>query len=200
MTSFLFAITGLIDAITNERNFRLHWLCGMMVLLLINLLTLRDWQQIILLLLIFLVLAAELFNSALEKVCDSSGREFNTHKKYAKDFAAGAVLLMSFVAAIVFASFIFDDPDAFFKPFAYNAEPFFYWAAIFLLNAPMALSRRANLFSLACFLASMVLESYFIFFFHQKSLFLILGLFFHGALCIAYLRQTSQAKTKMQTS
>lgn len=64
------------------------------------------WQDAILFLLVFLVLSLELLNSAVEKMCDFSGKEFNVHKKMAKDFAAASVLLVSFMAAFIFCMFV----------------------------------------------------------------------------------------------
>lgn len=72
-----------------------------------------SWQDAILVLLIFLSLALELFNSALENICDMSGTVFNHHKKRAKDFAAASVLLISFAAAFIFAIFVSENPQNF---------------------------------------------------------------------------------------
>jgi diacylglycerol kinase len=62
--------------------------------------SLIEW--IILLVLIGLVLAAELFNSAIEKLCDmfSCGWQLN-EVKVIKDMSAGAVALLSLISIII---------------------------------------------------------------------------------------------------
>ena len=47
------------------------------------------------------VFAAELFNTAVEKLCDFSEKHLNPHIRVIKDIAAGAVLLCSVFAALV---------------------------------------------------------------------------------------------------
>lgn len=59
-----------------------------------------DW--LFLLLAIFLVFMAELFNSAIENVVDlAADYQFHMRAKRAKDMAAGAVLVISGFAVIV---------------------------------------------------------------------------------------------------
>lgn len=100
--SFPHAFSGLFEALFGERNFRLQWLMGLMVVLLLSVLKLAEWQYAVLLLCVFLVLALELLNCALEQVCDTSGKAFDIHKKRAKDFAAAGVLFFSIGAALIF--------------------------------------------------------------------------------------------------
>jgi diacylglycerol kinase (ATP) len=49
----------------------------------------------------FGVLAAEIFNTAIEKVCDIIQPEFDKRIGFIKDISAGAVLLMAIVAVVV---------------------------------------------------------------------------------------------------
>lgn len=55
-----------------------------------------------------MVLAAELFNSALEAALDHLHPERHDAVRIAKDCAAGAVLVLSLTAAAVFAAFLAD--------------------------------------------------------------------------------------------
>lgn len=55
-----------------------------------------------------LVLAAELFNTALERVIDRLHPEYHPELEMAKDCAAGAVLVLSIGAVAVFAAFVAD--------------------------------------------------------------------------------------------
>jgi undecaprenol kinase/diacylglycerol kinase (ATP) len=50
---------------------------------------------------IVLVFAAELFNTAIEKMADSVWKEKNINAKHCKDAAAGAVLITSIGALII---------------------------------------------------------------------------------------------------
>ncbi|CAN7582237.1 diacylglycerol kinase [Phyllobacterium sp. LjRoot231] len=84
-----------------ERSFRTQIL--MAVLVVIGVLFLGAslaWMAIITLA-IALVLAAELFNSALETLVDHLHPEFHAEIRVVKDMAAGGVLLVSLGAAVV---------------------------------------------------------------------------------------------------
>ncbi len=76
-----------------------------MVALLINLflifyLKLTTIDAILIMIVCFGVLAAEIFNTAIEKICDIIRPEFDTRIGFIKDIAAGAVLLITIVSII----------------------------------------------------------------------------------------------------
>ena len=48
-----------------------------------------------------LVIGAELFNTSIEEVVNLLSPEIRVHAKYAKDIAAGAVLVFALASAIV---------------------------------------------------------------------------------------------------
>lgn len=52
-----------------------------------------------LLLAIGAVISAEMFNTAIEKLCDFNQKNFNYHIKVIKDISAGAVLVSALIAA-----------------------------------------------------------------------------------------------------
>jgi len=54
------------------------------------------------------ILAAELFNTALEALCDHVSPEFQPAIKIAKDTAAGAVLILSVGALLVASALLYD--------------------------------------------------------------------------------------------
>lgn len=54
------------------------------------------------------ILAAELFNTALEAICDHVSPEFQPAVKVAKDAAAGAVLVLSCGSVVVAAMLVLD--------------------------------------------------------------------------------------------
>ena len=96
-----FAWAGITAAWRNERSFRTQ--VGFTIALPVALLLLQVsavWWAICLTIAL-LVLAAELFNTALESLIDHLHPEIHPAIKIAKDCAAGAVLLLSGGAVIV---------------------------------------------------------------------------------------------------
>lgn len=96
-----FAWEGIAAAWRNERSFRIQ--TGFALALPVALLLLRVsavWWAICLIIAL-LVLAAELFNTALESLIDHLHPGIHPAVKTAKDSAAGAVLLLSACAVIV---------------------------------------------------------------------------------------------------
>ncbi|MEY2792120.1 MAG: hypothetical protein RJA76_112 [Bacteroidota bacterium] len=96
------AWNGILTLLKEEKNARIHAFSTLAVILLGNFLhfTSVDWLWITLA--IAGVWTAELFNSALERIVDLASPELNPLAKKAKDFAAGAVLVMALWALIVF--------------------------------------------------------------------------------------------------
>jgi undecaprenol kinase len=105
---FGYAFNGLAAAWRNESSFRFQ--CGAVVAVLI----LLAWRQpamlwwAVLLIPCGMVLAAELFNSALEAALDHLHPERHPAIGIAKDCAAGAVLLLSMTSVGVLAAFLLD--------------------------------------------------------------------------------------------
>lgn len=99
--SFRHAADGIIATTKNERNMRIHWLILLAVLLAGVILKLSKMEWMICILLFALVLAGELFNTAIEAVVDLIMPEENHLAKKAKDAAAGAVLILAIGAAII---------------------------------------------------------------------------------------------------
>lgn len=92
---FGFAWAGIRAAWKSEQSFRLQ--AGFAVALLMTLLLLRPpllWWALCFIM-VALVLAAELFNTALEVLIDHLHPELHPAIRTAKDCAAGAVLLLS---------------------------------------------------------------------------------------------------------
>lgn len=101
VASLEFAWTGIVTAFDEERNMKKHMMTAILVVIagLVFRVSLIEW--LFLLLSIFLVVAFEIMNSALENVVDlASGYHFSMLAKNAKDMAAGAVLVMSLFAAM----------------------------------------------------------------------------------------------------
>ena len=101
VASLEFAMTGIFTAILEERNMRKHVVTGVAVILAGFLLQVSRIEWIFLLLSIFLVIAFELLNSAVENVVDlACNYHFSMLAKKAKDMAAGAVLVVSLFSAV----------------------------------------------------------------------------------------------------
>lgn len=99
--SFKNALFGLKLAFGTERNFRFDIFCGIVVLALGFVLDFSYVELAILLITIFIVLISEVINTAIEKTVDLATDEFKPLAKAAKDIAAGAVLLSSFMSIII---------------------------------------------------------------------------------------------------
>jgi diacylglycerol kinase (ATP) len=103
-----FAVNGIVSAWRTEASFRLQCIASVGVLLVLA------WRRpalmwwAFLLIMCGMVLAAELFNSALEAALDRLHPERHPAIRIAKDCAAGAVLLLSLTAVCVFAAFLVD--------------------------------------------------------------------------------------------
>jgi diacylglycerol kinase (ATP) len=100
--SFQYAGNGLTYALRTQRNFRIHSLASLMVLLLAGLLRLPAVEWAILGLTCGAVLTLELINTALEAVVDLTVQQtYHELAKVAKDCAAAAVLVAALVAVWV---------------------------------------------------------------------------------------------------
>lgn len=179
----------MIDAITHERIFRLLWLAGMMVLDVCSVLPLLLSQKAMVLLLIFLVLAFELHNCAIEKMCDSTGRDFSLEKKYAKDFASAGVMLLSLGAACVFIAYIIElDPTLLID----HASEWATLTMMALLCLPICLKQNLRRHSAWLFFASIIPTGIFLSMSHDWLSFL--GGMFHLVMAISIRRLLLQQR------
>jgi diacylglycerol kinase (ATP) len=101
-----FALAGIRAAWRGEASFRLQVFAAGGVLAILLWLRPAPLWWAVLLLTAGVVLAAELFNTALERTIDHLHPDFHPMLKVAKDCAAGAVLVLSLAAVAVFAAFV----------------------------------------------------------------------------------------------
>jgi diacylglycerol kinase len=99
--SFGYAIEGVIYTFFTQRNARIEACIGVAVGVVAAWLRVSRIEWAVLLLTIGGVLAAEMFNTALERVVDLLSPEKQSAAKHAKDVAAAAVLILSLAAAAV---------------------------------------------------------------------------------------------------
>ncbi len=101
IASFRHALNGLGAAIRSEGNIRVHLLATIVVVALGFALGVSAAEWAALLGAMALVWMAELFNTALETLCDIVRPELSDKVKRVKDIAAAAVLLSAVAAAII---------------------------------------------------------------------------------------------------
>jgi diacylglycerol kinase (ATP) len=95
------AFRGVFMMLKSERNFQLEFLAFLINLFLIFYLKLSNIDTILILIVSFGVLSAEILNTAIEKICDIIHPEFDKRIGFIKDISAGAVILMTIVSVIV---------------------------------------------------------------------------------------------------
>lgn len=101
ISSLEFALTGIFTAIKEEHNMRSHAVSAIVVVFAGLLFQVTAIEWLFLFLSIFLVIAFEIVNSAIENVVDlASDYHFSMLAKNAKDMAAGAVLVVSGFAVV----------------------------------------------------------------------------------------------------
>ena len=99
--SFLNAFRGVFMMIKTERNFQIELLAFFVNLFLVFYFKLNYTDAALVLMASFVVLSAEIFNTAIEKICDIIQPDFDKRIGFIKDIAAGAVVLTAIAAVIV---------------------------------------------------------------------------------------------------
>ena len=101
LNGFKYALEGLVHAIRTQRHMQFHFVMMVLMLGLALLFRLSRDEMLVLLFTVTLVLVAEMFNTAIEAVVDLVTQSYHPLAKFAKDIAAGAVLIASITAAAV---------------------------------------------------------------------------------------------------
>jgi diacylglycerol kinase len=99
--SFCFAFQGFAYSFKTQRNFRVHCLATIVLVIVIIALDFEPYNIMFLLSAAFLVLCSELINTAIEKTIDLYTEQYHPLAKVAKNCAAAAVLLAALYAVIV---------------------------------------------------------------------------------------------------
>lgn len=100
------AVNGLIYATTTQGNIKKQLFIAVCVLVLSLFYKLETTQFLCLTFAVFLVIFAEMINTAIETVVDLYTDKYHPKAKIAKDVGAGAVLLMA-INSVIVAYFIF---------------------------------------------------------------------------------------------
>ncbi|HEX7063942.1 MAG TPA: diacylglycerol kinase family protein [Bacillales bacterium] len=101
LKGFVFAFSGIKNAIRTERNLKFHILTGIIVMILAFMYQVTYMETLILLVVIGTVISLEIVNSAVERAVNLATEKKHPLAKLAKDTAAGAVLFFSIIAAII---------------------------------------------------------------------------------------------------
>jgi diacylglycerol kinase len=101
LRSFRFAAEGIRALFRFENNAKIHLVAAMAVVVVGIWLRLDRIEWALVLTQVGLVLAAEAFNTALEKLADVVSPDHHPLIKAVKDLSAGAVLLVVIVAVVV---------------------------------------------------------------------------------------------------
>lgn len=108
LKSFKNAFKGIFSAFSTESHLRFHLVAAFFVLLFAYISEMSSEQWAVILVTIGVVFSAELFNTAIEILCDLYTKDFNPIIGKIKDIAAGAVLFSAICAAgVALAMFIF---------------------------------------------------------------------------------------------
>ena len=99
--SFGYAIRGIIYTLKTQRNMRIHYVAGVIILILSLVFKFDTIELLILFFTISLVIITEMLNTAIEKAIDMFTREYHPLAEISKNVAAGAVLVASINSLIV---------------------------------------------------------------------------------------------------
>lgn len=101
INSFKYAIEGIKATFKSQTNMKIHVIIMLLVIIAGIILKLDSLKWKICIILFSLVLAGELFNTAIEAIVDMVMPEFHPKAKLAKDAAAGGVLVLAIGAVII---------------------------------------------------------------------------------------------------
>jgi len=100
------ALDGIKYALSHEKNFRIEIIVAFLVLGLIFIFKVKNWEAIILILMIMWVLVSELTNTVFERVVDILKPRIHPYAGLIKDLMA-AVVLISAIASVTVGIIIF---------------------------------------------------------------------------------------------
>lgn len=95
------SVRGIAVAVIEERNLKIHVFVSIAVIALSFYFKITTIEWCFILFSIALVICAELFNTALEKICDLVQPDLDHRIRDIKDISAGAVLFCSIISCII---------------------------------------------------------------------------------------------------
>lgn len=101
LKSFKYAIRGLVKTFREELNLKIQTIIAILVIILGIYFNITQFEWLVLVLVIGLVILMEVVNSAVERITDVLKPRINSYVKEIKDIMAAAVMLASIMAVIV---------------------------------------------------------------------------------------------------
>ena len=101
LKSYKYAWRGLIEIFTGEVNFKILLFFSFIVVVIGSILAINSIEWIIVAITLTFLLVSEAFNKSIETACDAICIDYCDDIRFAKDVAAGAVLLVAILAIIV---------------------------------------------------------------------------------------------------
>jgi diacylglycerol kinase len=98
--SFSYAIRGLQHALVHEQNFRIEIFCAIAAIGCAFIFNISKIEWLVVILNIAAVLTAELFNTAIENLCNMIHKETHATIKVIKDVSAAAVVVTALFAFV----------------------------------------------------------------------------------------------------
>lgn len=98
--SFQAAFQGILSFFMTERNGKIHFITALFVITLSFVYNISPKEWIAVLLAIVMVFAAEMINTAIEKICDIITTDYHPTIKIIKDMCAGMVLFVAIFSVI----------------------------------------------------------------------------------------------------
>ena len=99
--SFVYAYRGISYLLRTQHNTWIHLAFAFLAVLLGVCFSISQFEWISILICIGIVFAAEAVNTSIELLCDARFTEYDKRAEIIKDTAAGAVLIVSVVSAII---------------------------------------------------------------------------------------------------
>lgn len=99
--AFVYAFNGLLEATKQDVPLKIHFLATGVVIAMAWYFQVSRVEWMFLMLACALVIGAELFNTAIERMCDVFHPEKSENVKYIKDVSAAAVLVVTLFAVFV---------------------------------------------------------------------------------------------------
>lgn len=99
--SFRYAFQGLFYAAYTQLNFRFHLVAAILAIVMGYFFHVSVTEWVWIGLVIAMVISAELFNTAVERVVDLVSPQWNDKAKQAKDLSAAAVLVIAIIAFVI---------------------------------------------------------------------------------------------------
>lgn len=101
LMSFVYAGRGIYYAFVGQRNIKVQSIIGIIAITAAILLKISRMELIIIVIISFVVVILEMFNSGFERLIDIINPEFHSEYGKIKDIIAGVVLMSSILAVII---------------------------------------------------------------------------------------------------